>query len=141
MKSKLIPVEKTYPLRNLVLRTGMPIETCMFKGDELETTFHLSLDDKCIVSYYLTSNVIYQEEVQYQLRGMATHPDYQGSGLGKQIVLDSIDVLKQKGCQRLWCNARTSAQIFYEKLGFSLDSEVFDIPTVGPHVHMSLVLG
>ncbi len=33
----------------------------------------------------------------------------------------------------VWCNARVVAVPFYAKQGWEIVSEVFDIPTVGPH--------
>ena len=41
----------------------------------------------------------------------------------------------------LWCNARTSAIGFYEKLGWRVTSGPFDVPGVGPHVTMVLGSG
>lgn len=38
----------------------------------------------------------------------------------------------------VWCNARTSAIGFYEKLGWQVVSEPFDVLTAGPHVKMVL---
>ena len=35
-----------------------------------------------------------------------------------------------------WCNARTTAIGFYEQVDWSVETDIFDIPTAGPHVRM-----
>ena len=40
--SKISSLE-TFPVRHPVLRTGKPIESCSFEGDDLETTTHFGL--------------------------------------------------------------------------------------------------
>jgi hypothetical protein len=39
----------------------------------------------------------------------------------------------------LWCNARRTipAAGFYQKQGWTIVSDIFEIPTAGPHVKMS----
>jgi ribosomal protein S18 acetylase RimI-like enzyme len=45
----------------------------------------------------------------------------------------AYSLLKERGVSYLWCNARTSAIGFYEKLGMKVISEEFEIPVIGPH--------
>ena len=40
--------------------------------------------------------------------------------------------------QMFWCNARLAAIPFYKKLGWKIASELFEIPTAGPHYRMYL---
>jgi hypothetical protein len=40
----------------------------------------------------------------------------------------------------VWCNARTPAVGFYEKLGFSTIGEEFELPPIGPHYLMEIWL-
>ncbi|MCW3019870.1 MAG: family N-acetyltransferase, partial [Solirubrobacterales bacterium] len=42
------------------------------------------------------------------------------------------------GAQRIWCNARTPARRFYERAGFGVISEEFELPMIGPHLVMEL---
>jgi len=42
---KEIPSKETYIVRQPVLRKGKPIESCIFEGDDLETTYHFGLFD------------------------------------------------------------------------------------------------
>ena len=36
-----------------------------------------------------------------------------------------------------WCNARVPALAFYQRQGWQIMSEQFDIPTAGPHRKMT----
>ena len=55
----------------------------------------------------------------------------QRRGIGRQLLSFAVDprVLH-------WCNARVEAIGFYAKAGWTVESEPFEIPTVGPHVKM-----
>ncbi|HZK81548.1 MAG TPA: GNAT family N-acetyltransferase [Humisphaera sp.] len=74
----------------------------------------------------------------WQLRGMATSPEYRGKGLGRaMLALADNDLLADPLIPRmLWCNARVPAVGFYETLGWTVVSHEFEIPTAGPHVRM-----
>jgi GNAT superfamily N-acetyltransferase len=76
----------------------------------------------------------YQSPDGIQLRGMATHPEHQHKGLGKQLLLAAINKSKTLGRKYIWCNARVSAVDFYTHQGFSVISDEFIIDSVGPHV-------
>lgn len=76
--------------------------------------------------------------IAYQLRGMATMPGARKRGLGRALVQTCLSVARENAVQHLWCNARTSAVVFYLKLGFEIIGHEFYIPDVGPHLRMSL---
>jgi predicted GNAT family N-acyltransferase len=68
---------------------------------------------------------------------MATRPDRARQGVGRAVVRFTEESLApQWDVRLLWCNARTSARDFYAGLGWTVVSEAFDIPDVGPHVRM-----
>lgn len=139
---KLIHPTEVLPLRSLVLRNGKAAAQCTFDGDDAPDTFHVGYivngQVKCVASFMRTIST--NEEKIYQLRGMATHPDFRGKSYGKAVVNFAEDYLKQKNTDYLWCNARASAVSFYEKLNFIIDSEEFQIPDIGPHFKMKLNL-
>ena len=72
----------------------------------------------------------------WRLRGMASHPDVRGSGLGSRALRAAEDHVRSQGGTSMWCNARVSAQGFYERHGWEAYGEVFDQPPIGPHVKM-----
>jgi len=140
---KFISEKEVLPLRSLVLRNGKSFEHCIFQGDEAYDTFHLGFElDGTIrsVATFMRNDFFEGEGEGYQLRGMATHPDYNGKGLGKALVEFAVEYLKEYKTAYLWCNARSTAAGFYKKLGFTTESPEFDIPGIGFHYEMKLNL-
>jgi GNAT superfamily N-acetyltransferase len=140
---KFILPEEVLPLRSLVLRNGKPLTECEFEGDRNYDTFHLGYveNDKIRSIASLMRNDYFPEEGEcYQLRGMATHPDFGGRGYGAALINFAVEYLKEYQTDYLWCNARSSAATFYKKLGFINESPEFDIPGIGFHYEMRLKL-
>jgi ribosomal protein S18 acetylase RimI-like enzyme len=67
---------------------------------------------------------------------MATLPIVRGKGYGKAILHKAFEELKRKKIPILWCNARVVALDFYQKLGFEIIGEPFDLPQIGTHYKM-----
>ncbi len=123
-----------------VLRPLHPAEMCRYPEDDLGTTFHLGiiLDGKVVCNGTFMQQACAQPELAaaklpYRLRGMATEPDCQGQGFGREIILTAEQELISRGADLLWFNARVSAEIFYSKLGFNWVGEIFNIDTIGAH--------
>jgi GNAT superfamily N-acetyltransferase len=76
-------------------------------------------------------------EGDWRVRGMATRPDLRGRGLGGLVLVALERHARERGARRLWCNARTGARAFYERAGWSIEGEEFEIPEIGPHFVMS----
>jgi GNAT superfamily N-acetyltransferase len=146
MEIRRVGVEKILDLRHRILRAGMPPESARFEGDEAETTLHFAgfvggpsgrAGHAAVGCLSLMLNS-FQGEPAWQLRGMAVEEAHQGRGLGRELLAHA-EQAAASGSQAgsLWCNARVPAAGFYQKHGWSLESEVFEIPTAGPHVKMS----
>lgn len=133
-----IPTLNTFPIRLEVLRKNIPLPY-EFNGDFDSETFHLGAykDDELIAvsSYMKTSNSNFEGN-QYQLRGMATLTEHQGSGAGKLMLQQAFLILKERNTKVLWCNARIAAVDFYKKQGFQTFGEKFEILHVGGHYVM-----
>ncbi len=140
MEVKQIDAKDTFAIRNQILRPGLAVETCYFEGDNDENTFHLGayVDDKLcsIASFYLKNHESFSDEYQYQLRGMATLEDYSGKGLSSALLRTAFPIIKRNNVHTVWCNARSGAVGFYEKVGFKKVSDEFMIEGVGPHYLM-----
>jgi ribosomal protein S18 acetylase RimI-like enzyme len=122
-----------YQLRARVLRQGRPVESAVFPGDEDPTTIHIgafTAEGNCIGVTTLMENK------GIQMRGMAVSPEARGLGVGAAIVREAQRVIAERGILSIWCNARVSAAGFYERMGWTIESEVFEVPGVGPHYVM-----
>jgi predicted GNAT family N-acyltransferase len=139
-----ISAAETVPLRHAVLRPGRPVETAFFAGDDLASTKHFGAFRNgrllCVASLYEAELLDEPGVAAIQLRGMATATEAQRTGLGRALVLGCVAFAREKGARLLWCNARTYAEGFYSKLGFEIVGDEFDIPDVGPHYRMKLIL-
>ena len=140
VKIKQLSFEETYTIRQIVLRPNRPLETCFFEGDELETTLHfggfVNQELVGIISLFKNNHSSFQQENQYQIRGMAVLENFRKYGLGKKLVEYSEDYLKQKNISLIWFNARESAVGFYQKSGYKIIGDLFNIPDVGIHYVM-----
>jgi GNAT superfamily N-acetyltransferase len=67
---------------------------------------------------------------------MATIHDRQRTGAGRALIAEGVRIAREGGALLLWCNARVSAQGFYEKVGFVAEGPQFDLPVAGPHYVM-----
>jgi ribosomal protein S18 acetylase RimI-like enzyme len=128
---------ETIIVRHPVLRSGKPIETCHFEGDDLLTTSHFGLFlDKYLIAVISTFEVkckLFTEENQYQIRGMAVLSEYQKKGFGEQLLKYCENEIRLKGGRLIWFNARRTAVDFYKKSGYEKIGSQFEIPDVGPH--------
>ncbi len=140
MDIKVVAAKDIRPLRNLVLRPNLPIETTYYDLDNDIETFHLaSIMDNTIISigtFYPENDIELQTKNGYRLRGMATHPKFRRKSAATKLMKESFILLKEKKCDVLWCNARLVAVEFYKSLGFKITGKIFDIPSIGPHYKM-----
>ncbi|MEN0063425.1 MAG: GNAT family N-acetyltransferase [Myxococcota bacterium] len=129
-----VPASAVIDLRHRVLREGRPRETAIWEGDDAASTKHyaLTLSDRVLaIASVMAAPFPDRSTPTAQLRGMAVDPDHQGQGLGSTLLRGIQDVHKA-----LWCNARLHAVAFYERHGWTVQSERFEVPLVGPHVRM-----
>jgi GNAT superfamily N-acetyltransferase len=132
----------------------MPVHEAFYEGDTLRVTRHYAAFDLeqpvgCATCMFND----WEGEPAWQLRGMGTRADLRGRGVGAALLgfveaelretAPRVDGLQTDGARGaplrvrwLWCNARVAAVPFYEGRGWRVVSEVFDVPTVGPHHRM-----
>ncbi|MBP9680473.1 MAG: GNAT family N-acetyltransferase [Bacteriovorax sp.] len=142
MKVLRISAQDTYPIRQQVLVPSHELKKAKFENDDDEdVSFHLGAfkDTKLVsvASFFYERNPLFPDLHQYQLRGMATLPGNQGQGLSSELLTSAFPIIKQNFCTLLWCNARTSAVGYYEKVGFQkFNDDTFEIDDIGSHVLM-----
>ena len=137
---KQIQAIDTHSVRHPVLRPGKPIESCVFDGDDLETTLHFGIYDAeeliGVCSFLKSNNPKFSELKQLQLRGMAVLQSKQGLGIGHFLLKHCDAILKIAKTELIWCNAREVAVNFYKKNGYRVIGNSFNINGIGTHFVM-----
>jgi predicted GNAT family N-acyltransferase len=136
-----VSIDVIVDLRHRMLRAGLPREAAQIPGDDLPSTRHVavfsSAEDNAplsCASFMLNS---YNGEPAWQLRGMCTDSAHQSKGFGgKLLACAESEIVRESNVPLFWCNARVPALRFYERHGWKVDSDEFDIPTAGPHRKM-----
>ena len=75
---------------------------------------------------------------RWRVRGMATWPEARGRGAGSAILDALIAHARAQGANELWASVRTPVRTLYERGGFRVDSDVYELPHIAPHVVMRL---
>ncbi|MCO4294524.1 GNAT family N-acetyltransferase [Solitalea sp. MAHUQ-68] len=144
MHVKFISVEDTFNLRQQILKPGCALTSCYFPKDNEPETFHLAVVDNneivSVGSFNRSSLPFFANTSQYHLKGMATSLSYRGKNAGSTLVKFAMDYLKQKDVNLLWCNARVTAVGFYQKLGFTIIGDTFEVEGIGLHQTMYINL-
>lgn len=134
-----VDVNAILDLRWRVLRAGLPPDSARFDGDqEIETRHFAARAGGSIIGCCTILQRPWEGRPAWQLRGMAIEPKWQGRGVGQKL-LGEVEhyVMAHPHSLQLWCNARVPAKGFYQRLGWNVESDVFEVPTAGPHVKMT----
>ena len=141
MRVAVVDAAVTTELRRAVLRPSWAVGTPMAGDDDRAAVHVAGFDGAQVVAaavlfpraYPLRPHV----PAAWQLRGMATAADRQGQGMGGAVLHGALDELVGRGARLVWCEARISAQRFYERHGFRAEGEQFVTPQSGlPHFFM-----
>ena len=147
-------MEELFDLRHRVLRPHLPREAAVYDVDALPETRHFIAlahrsagagagadggNGRAVVgTVTIFPRPLDERETNaWQLRGMAVADDFRRAGVGRKLLaavdrhLRSLDPVPL-----LWCHARITAIGFYERCGWQVISDVYDVPTVGPHRKM-----
>ena len=139
-----VSIQDIINLRHRLLRPGRPLALAHFQGDKEPSTWHVGLFHPCppkedapLISCASFVLNVYKTDSAWQLRGMCTEPGHQSRGFGGLLLHAAEEsIVKHSGVRLFWCNARVGAVRFYERHGWNIDSDQFDVPTVGPHRKM-----
>lgn len=121
-------------LRYQVLQAPFGVERNDDWNDEDPASRHLvATADDIVVGYarLITSGA------DAQIRQVAVDPNWQGSGVGRDLVVALVEQARSEGAQCIWLNARESVIGFYERLGFEAVGGVFNTGRTSlPHRRM-----
>lgn len=118
--SQIAP-QDTLDIRQIVLWPSLRREELMLKEDADGTHFGASVDGALVAVISL-----FDTESGIRFRKFATLPQWQGKGVGTQLLQHTIEWARSTGRQRIWCDARVSAAGFYKGLGFAIEGDVFE---------------
>ena len=139
--TRVISPAEAFPMRRYLLRPMLPARASRYAGDDLPGAIHLGAyadlgggEELVGVVSFLpqTENGAVSSRV-YQLQGMVTLPAVRNEGIGARLVHHGITMLRERDAEKIWCNGRTPAAPFYERLGFVRVGEEFITPGTGPH--------
>ena len=152
LRTERVDVDVILPLRTRVLRPAQAErgELARWDGDLLESTVHYAGFGEggevlgC-ASYletpmpeFLREEGMEADALALRLRGMAIASSCRNQGLGAWFLSDMLaDLAITRSPTRIvWCNARQAARSFYERAGFQVSGDPFDLPDIGPHYRM-----
>jgi ribosomal protein S18 acetylase RimI-like enzyme len=134
MVVRQIPVAKTRPLRQAVLRPHMSREQlALHEGPDAYAVGVYEGEELVAVGFVAPDG---SEPSSWRVRGMATAPDHRRRGAGSLVLDALVQHASANGARRIWCNARIPARSLYERAGFNVTSEEFELPEIGPHLVM-----
>jgi GNAT superfamily N-acetyltransferase len=140
MHTEAVDAEAVRPLRAEVLRPGQSREQLIFPGDDAPGTLHAAVAaEGRIVGVASVMREPYPHDPlagDWRIRGMATSAEMRGGGIGAALLARCEEHVRGHAGTRLWCNARVRARALYERAGFAVDGEMFEIPLIGPHYLM-----
>jgi ribosomal protein S18 acetylase RimI-like enzyme len=128
----------TAPLRQQVLRPYLTVEQVVEESDDAPSI--AVYDGERVVACASVREEPMPDDPRagdWRLRGMASAPDVRGQGHGAAALTYALDYARERGGQRVWCNARKGAVGFYERYGFTTIGEEFDVGVIGPHYLMA----
>jgi GNAT superfamily N-acetyltransferase len=132
---------QAFPMRRLLLRPMLPASASRYAGDDRPGAIHLGAFADLgggeelvgIVSFLPRNQQGEFDTGVYQLQGMVTLPAVRNQNVGAALAQHGLALVQERGAASIWCNGRTAAASFYERLGFHAVGEEFVTPGTGPH--------
>jgi ribosomal protein S18 acetylase RimI-like enzyme len=128
-----VALAETHALRQAVLRPHQTV-AAVAAEDSTDAFAIGAFDGEALIAVGLVAPD--GEPGAWRVRGMATAPHARGNGAGTAVLGALVRHAVDRGASRVWCNARTPARSLYERAGFRVVSEEFELPRMGPHYVM-----
>ena len=111
---------KYYNLRYEILRKpwGQPLGSERDEGEE--TSIHRMIINELTGEALAVGRLQYNSKEEAQIRYMAVSDDFQGQGLGSQIISALEDVARRNGNIWMILSARGNALQFYKNNGYNI---------------------
>ena len=82
---------------------------------------HVAVDDNKIIgstTLFIEQKFIHDGGLVGHIEDVVVRKDYEGKGIGMNLVSSLLDVAKQRKCYKTILNCEDSLKPFYEKMGF-----------------------
>ena len=121
-------MKKYYHLRWKILREPLGLKEGTEKDDLEDKSIHRVVKiDNQIIS---VGRLHFIDDNKAQIRYMAVEDDFRGSGAGKLIVNEFLEISKNRNIKKLILYARESVIDFYKKLGFDIVQEAHKLANI-----------
>jgi GNAT superfamily N-acetyltransferase len=135
---KEILAKQTYELRHPLLRKGQPYDSCQLENDNHPQSIHLGAYSSSqlvgILSAMPNCCPDYNDQIAFQLRAMAVHPEFQRRKIASQLIQNIVRRLKEDSkVENIWLNSRVNANALYLNNGFQAIGTPFEIKPIGVH--------
>lgn len=126
-----------FPIREEVFiqEQGVPAELELDEDDPLAIHALAYRGNQCVG----TGRFVHLGGGQAQIGRMAVLARFRGQGVGKQILVELIDLAKKEGVNQLILHSQITAIPFYEKLGFRAEGPSYEEAGIA-HRNMILLL-
>lgn len=120
-------------LRNEILRKplGLTLDDAELEKEKEDILMGAFEDDRLLGCCLLTR----MDAVTIRLRQMAVPNNMQGKGIGRALMIFAENIARDLGYRKLCMHARESALGFYQKLGYTINGNMFTEVTI-PHYIM-----
>tara|TARA_S200002703_G_scaffold105818_1_gene91791 strand:- start:1123 stop:1578 length:456 start_codon:yes stop_codon:yes gene_type:complete len=86
--------------------------------------FYCYVEDEILMGVNSYSHV---NKTECRSRGLYVYPDFRGSGVGEKLLRHAIEENRDKGYEYIWSMPRLAACKVYERAGYTLTTEPFDM--------------
>jgi GNAT superfamily N-acetyltransferase len=113
-----------YRLRWEVLRKPWGGALGTERADDDDQSIHgMMTDENGLV--IAVSRLHFNSEIEGQIRFMGVHEEYQGKGVGMQLLMEMEKIALAKGIKQIRLHARENAVPFYEKANYTLEQKSY----------------
>ena len=139
----VVECAKTQELYQIRWRVLRPLEksprNVHYEGDDATGAIHLKavVDGKivgCVSALPQPLEVLGGAGKAYRIRALAVLEPFRGKGIGRELMEQIIELARSRA-NTLWLSGRTHHRTWYEKFGFTVIGEKFDIKGTGPHYY------
>ena len=127
--------EKAIELRYLLFFKEHNLPKEIVNDEKEDKSIHIAISQEDEIIAYARLSELKNKE--FQISQMVVAPRHQKQGYGEKLLLNTVQIAKDKGAKNIMLNARTTVTGLYKKLGFHEIGEVYKSKRTGiSHIKM-----